>query len=125
MNPAGIAGVDRSAASLPQDGCNDRAGGGATPRTAIGKFNCTGVLGKGVGWAICPSDAGRDRKSPTMGWIQKLLRREPSHEEWLAAHPGKTAVKSPPPAISAEEEARTRATMERELDEQRAKRGEG
>ena len=59
-----------------------------------------------------------------MGWLKRLLGREQDHAKWLAAHPGKEPGKSAPPIVSAEEDGRTRANMEHELDEQRSKRGQ-
>ncbi|GMV85555.1 MAG: hypothetical protein AMXMBFR80_14100 [Dehalococcoidia bacterium] len=57
-----------------------------------------------------------------MRWLNKLLGRQQSHEEWLEAHPGKHSNKSAPPGISPEEEKGMRDRMEAELAEQRAKR---
>jgi hypothetical protein len=57
-----------------------------------------------------------------MSFLQRLFRRKPSHEEWLAAHPGKGSSKAPPPLVDAAEEQRVRSQMEGELDEQRARR---
>lgn len=58
-----------------------------------------------------------------MSWVSKLFHRENDHTKWLAAHPGKdSSSKTPPPAISASEEAQTRKHMEQELDAQREKR---
>lgn len=57
-----------------------------------------------------------------MRWLNKLLGRQQTHEEWLEAHPGKHSNKSAPPSISAEEERQTRERMETEMDEQRARR---
>lgn len=54
--------------------------------------------------------AGKD-----MGFLKKLLGKEKSHEEWLAAHPGKHSTSAPPPEASKEEAAATRARMEGEL----------
>ncbi|MBA4179033.1 MAG: hypothetical protein C0506_00435 [Anaerolinea sp.] len=58
-----------------------------------------------------------------MGWLKKLLGKEESREEWLAAHPGKESKKSEAPPVDLEQEARTRATMEGEMDAAREKRG--
>lgn len=58
-----------------------------------------------------------------MSWLNKLLHRENDHAKWLEAHPGKdSSTKTPPPAISASDEANVRQKMEQELDDQRAKR---
>ncbi len=58
-----------------------------------------------------------------MSWATKLFHREHDHDKWLAAHPGKdSSTKTPPPAISAADEAQVRQKMEQELDEQRTKR---
>lgn len=57
-----------------------------------------------------------------MGWLKKLLGKEETREEWLAAHPGKESKKSEAPPIDLEQEARTRATMEGELNSAREKR---
>ncbi|MGE3075964.1 MAG: hypothetical protein AB7N24_08765 [Dehalococcoidia bacterium] len=57
-----------------------------------------------------------------MGILDKLLRRKPSHEQWLEDHPGKGRVTMDAPAISAADEAATRSRMETELSEQRNKR---
>ncbi len=57
-----------------------------------------------------------------MRWLNKLLGRQQTHEEWLEAHPGKHSNTSAPPSISAEDERGMRDRMEAELDEQRAKR---
>lgn len=58
-----------------------------------------------------------------MSWLSKLLHRDHDHTKWLAEHPGKdSSTKTPPPAISASDEANTRQKMEQELDDQRAKR---
>lgn len=57
-----------------------------------------------------------------MGLLDKLLRRQPSHDEWLASHPGKDSKNSPPPEVSAEEEKGTRDRMEAEMDAARSKR---
>lgn len=59
-----------------------------------------------------------------MGMMQKLLRRDTSHEAWLAAHPDKTSTHQAPPMASDEDRARTRAQMEAELDAQRAARSQ-
>ncbi len=60
-----------------------------------------------------------------MRWLNRLLGRQQSHEEWLEAHPGKHSNKSVPPAISPEDEQGMRDRMEAELAEQRAKREGG
>jgi len=57
-----------------------------------------------------------------MGWLQKLLRREPDHEQWLAEHPGKGSMSAPPPGISADEASRMRSQMESEMSEARTQR---
>lgn len=57
-----------------------------------------------------------------MGWLKKLLGKEQTHEQWLAAHPGKESTKSAPPAVDHEEQARIRANMEAEMDASREKR---
>jgi hypothetical protein len=57
-----------------------------------------------------------------MGWLKTLLRREQVHDTWLAQHPGKESVNAPPPGISEEEERRTRARMESEMEAQRSQR---
>jgi hypothetical protein len=58
-------------------------------------------------------------------WIKKLLGKEQTHEEWLAAHPGKGSTsKGAPGIVTPEEEARVRSQMEGELDAQRTKRDE-
>ncbi len=57
-----------------------------------------------------------------MGWLKRVLGREHDHAKWLATHPGKESSKSAPPIVSAEEEGRTRAHMEHEMDDQRSKR---
>ncbi len=53
-----------------------------------------------------------------MSLFDKLFRRKPSHEEWLAAHPGKGRVTMDAPAISEADQAATRARMEDELQRQ-------
>ncbi len=53
-----------------------------------------------------------------MSILDKLFRRKPSHEEWLAAHPGKGRITMDAPAISDAEQAATRSRMEAELDRQ-------
>ncbi len=59
-----------------------------------------------------------------MNWLNKILGRDQANDRdtWLAAHPDKRSLGAPPPAMSAEEEGQTRATMERELDAQRTAR---
>ncbi len=57
-----------------------------------------------------------------MTFLQRLFHRKPSHEEWLAAHPGKGTTKAPPASIGEAEQQRMRAQMEGELDQQRARR---
>lgn len=57
-----------------------------------------------------------------MGLLKKLLRREGDHAKWLEDHPGKESVSKAPVIVSEEDERRTRATMEREMDEQRTER---
>jgi hypothetical protein len=57
-----------------------------------------------------------------MSFLQRLLRRKPSHEEWLAAHPGKESKKAAPLSIDEAEQQRMRNQMEGELDQQRATR---
>lgn len=57
-----------------------------------------------------------------MGILDKLLRRKPDHDQWLANHPGKGKVTMDAPTISASDEAATRSRMEAELSEQRNKR---
>ncbi len=57
-----------------------------------------------------------------MGILDKLLRRKPSHDQWLEDHPGKGKVTMDAPSISAADEAATRSRMEAELSEQRTKR---
>jgi hypothetical protein len=59
-----------------------------------------------------------------MGWLKKLLRREETHEEWLAKHPGQESTKSVPRAVDEAEEAATRARMEGEMDSARERRGQ-
>ena len=58
-------------------------------------------------------------------WLNKLLGREKSHEQWLEENPGKYATKTPAPGISEEESARMRCQMEGELDAARTKREAG
>lgn len=58
-------------------------------------------------------------------WLDKLLGREKSHEQWLEENPGKYSTKAPPPAISEDESARMRSQMEGELDAARTKRDGG
>ncbi|MGE0597881.1 MAG: hypothetical protein AB7J35_12060 [Dehalococcoidia bacterium] len=60
-----------------------------------------------------------------MGILDKLLRRKPDHDQWLADHPGKGKVTMSAPAISEADEAATRSRMEAELTEQRSKRENG
>lgn len=57
-----------------------------------------------------------------MGGLKKLFGKEEAHEEWLARHPSKDSTKSAPPAIDLDQEARTRARMEGELDAARERR---
>jgi hypothetical protein len=57
-----------------------------------------------------------------MGILDKILRRKPTHEQWLESHPGKGRVTMEAPGVSASEEAATRSRMEDELDVQRDKR---
>jgi hypothetical protein len=57
-----------------------------------------------------------------MGWLQKLLRRQPEHEQWLSEHPGKESMSAPPPGISEDEARRMRSQMESEMDDARSKR---
>ena len=57
-----------------------------------------------------------------MGWLKKLMGKEQSHEEWLAAHPGKESAKSAPVAVDLEEQARIRKSMEAEMTTDRDKR---
>ena len=57
-----------------------------------------------------------------MGILDKLLRRNTNHEQWLEDHPGKGKVTMDAPAISEADEAATRSRMESELSEQRTKR---
>jgi hypothetical protein len=57
-----------------------------------------------------------------MGILDKLLRRKPSHDEWLESHPGKGKVTMDAPGVSATEEAAMRSRMESELSAQREKR---
>ena len=57
-----------------------------------------------------------------MGILDKLLRRNGDHDQWLAKHPGKSSVNVDAPGISATEEAATRSRMETEMDEQRTRR---
>jgi hypothetical protein len=59
-----------------------------------------------------------------MGWLQKLLGREKSHEQWLSEHPGKNTTKYVQATASEEEEQHIREKMERELDDARAARNE-
>lgn len=57
-----------------------------------------------------------------MGILDKLLRRKPDHDAWLAANPGKGKATVDAPDISADESAAMRSRMESELAEQRSKR---
>ena len=57
-----------------------------------------------------------------MGWLKKLLGKEKTHDEWLATHPGKESKKSEAPPLDLEQEARTRAAMEGEMNSARQKR---
>ena len=57
-----------------------------------------------------------------MSFFRRFIHSKPSHDEWLAAHPGKGTAKAPPPAIDEAEQQRMRAQMEGELDQQRADR---
>jgi hypothetical protein len=59
-----------------------------------------------------------------MGWFKKLLGREgeKDHQKWLATHPGKDSTGGEAPSVSAEEEQRTRAQMEGEMEQSRSKR---
>ena len=59
-----------------------------------------------------------------MSFLQRIFQRKPTHEEWLAAHPGKGAPKTAAPAIDEAEQQRTRDQMEGELDQQRARRAQ-
>lgn len=54
-----------------------------------------------------------------MRWLKKLLGKQQSHEDWLAEHPGKDSAKHEPPPVDHEQEARSRAKMEGELDDAR------
>jgi hypothetical protein len=60
-----------------------------------------------------------------MGILDKLLRRKPDHDQWLADHAGKGKVTMDAPAISEADEAATRSRMEAELVEQRTRRENG
>ena len=58
-----------------------------------------------------------------MGWLKKLLGKEQTHEEWLAAHPDKASMKtSGDPIVSEEEAQRVRSTMEDEMATAQRKR---
>lgn len=59
-----------------------------------------------------------------MSILRRLVHRKPTHEEWLAAHPGKGPSKTAPLAIDEAERQRMRDQMEGELDEQRASRSQ-
>ena len=54
-----------------------------------------------------------------MTLLQKLFGRKQTHEEWLAAHPGKESTKAPPMTIDEDERQRMRVQREGELDQQR------
>lgn len=53
-----------------------------------------------------------------MSILDRILRRRSSHEDWLAAHPGKGRITMTGPAISDAEQAATRARMEAEMSKQ-------
>jgi len=59
-----------------------------------------------------------------MSFLQRLFQHKPTHEEWLAAHPGKGAPKTAPPAMDEAEQQRTRDQMEGELAQQRERRAQ-
>jgi hypothetical protein len=52
-----------------------------------------------------------------MGFLNRLFKRGGDHEKWLAAHPGKESHKGEAPSVSDEDASRTRATMEREVEQ--------
>lgn len=54
-----------------------------------------------------------------MGILNKFTHKK-SHEEWLAEHPGKQALHMTPSSSSYD--AATRERIEREMEEERAKR---
>lgn len=61
-----------------------------------------------------------------MKLLDKLMRRDNSeaeHAKWLSEHPGKGAMPVIAPGVDAEHEQHIREQMEKELAEERAKRG--
>ncbi len=58
-----------------------------------------------------------------MAFFNRVLRRKTSHEDWLAAHPGKNVTYEAQAAVSTDEQARMRAQMEQEMEADRDKRG--
>lgn len=60
-----------------------------------------------------------------MSFVNRFLHRKPSHEEWLAAHPGKSVTHEAQAHLSPEEQERMRRQMENELNADRAKRATG
>ena len=60
-----------------------------------------------------------------MGWLKKVLGKEQSHDDWLAAHPGKGSMAAPPAGVSPDEQAAMRGRMEKELRDQGEKMRKG
>jgi urease accessory protein UreF len=59
-----------------------------------------------------------------MKLLERLFKREPDHEQWLAQHPGKdsrTHIPVVSAAVMQESAARTRQLMEAELEAQRSR----
>jgi hypothetical protein len=68
----------------------------------------------------------RSESRITVKLLDKLMRRDNSEAErakWLSEHPGKGAMPVMPPGVDAEHERLIREHMEKELEEERAKRG--
>jgi hypothetical protein len=57
-----------------------------------------------------------------MGWFRKLIRREPSYEQWLEKNPEKRSHHMEAPTDAESDAAGMRKRMEDEMDSQRAQR---
>jgi hypothetical protein len=56
--------------------------------------------------------------------IKRMFGREKSHDDWLAAHPGKSSEKYVEAEVDQDERDLVRRHMEEDLEQKREQRGE-